>query len=125
MTNKEIEQKGKQILKQAEEKGLTDNFLFSTTFDRYLYQLKMLNQLQEECSKAETLVTKEYVKGRPTAVLNPTIRGLNPVSSEANKTLNTLLKVIDSFGKAESKKEEEKDILLDIINGNNCDNDED
>lgn len=125
MTNKEIELKGKQILKQAEEKGLTDNFLFSTTFDRYLYQLKLINQLQEECSKSETLVTKCYVRGRETVVLNPTIRGLNSVSSEANKTLNTLLKVIDSFGKAESKKEEEKDILLDIINGNTCDNDED
>lgn len=124
MTNKEIEQKGKQILKQAEDKGLTDNFLFTSAFDRYLYQLKLLNQLQEECSKSETLVTKEYVRGRETVVLNPTIRGLNSVSSEANKTLNTLLKVIDSFGKAENKKEEEKDILLDIINGNNCDDED-
>lgn len=121
MTNKEIEQKGKQILEQAKDKGLTDNFLFTSAFDRYLYQLKLLNQLQEECSKADTLVTKEYVKGRETVVLNPTIRGLNSVSSEANKTLNTLLKVIDSFGKSDGKKEDNSDILLDIINGSNED----
>lgn len=124
MTEKELKAKAKQILKEAESVGVTDNFLFVTTFERYLFELEMLDNLQKQIKESETLVEKEYIKNRKNVVINPLIRSYNSCSNEANKTLNSLLKIIESCGKNVAKKEEEKDILLDIINGNSCDDED-
>lgn len=123
MTNTEIESKGNEILKQAEETGVIDNFFFKSTFDRYLYQLKLINQLQDQIDNSPTVVEQTYVKGRSNFVVSPCIRGYNSLCSEANKTMNVLLKIVESFGKSD-KKDTEEDVLLNIINGSS-DNDED
>ena len=115
MTKKEREKKAKEILKLAEESGLQTNFFFCTTFDRYLTQLKLLDELDEARREYGNLVKKEYVKGRENLVISPAVSAYNNTVAGANRTAETLLKIIKGF-KAEEQVEA-VDPLLEIING--------
>lgn len=112
---KQLEIKAQEILKQAEESGVLNNFLFTTTFNSYLVQLKILAKLEEEINELGMLVTKEYVKGRENLVPNPAITAYNNTANSASRLVSTLLKVVQEF-KAD-KKGKEVDPLLEIING--------
>ena len=112
---KQLEIKAQGILKQAEESGVLNNFLFTTTFNSYLVQLKILAKLEEEINELGMLVTKEYVKGRENLVPNPAITAYNNTANSASRLVSTLLKVVQEF-KAD-KKGKEVDPLLEIING--------
>lgn len=112
---KSLEKKAAEILKQAEENGVQENFLFVTTFNRYLVQIKILDNLEKAINDDGTTVTKEYVRGRGNVYTNPAINAYNNTTNSANKTVTTLLKIIQGF-KAENKSKE-VDPLIDIING--------
>lgn len=112
---KSLEKKAAEILKQAEENGVQENFLFVTTFNRYLVQIKILDNLEKAINDDGTTVTKEYVKGRGNVYTNPAINAYNNTTNSANKTVTTLLKIIQGF-KAENKSKD-VDPLIDIING--------
>lgn len=112
---KQLEIKAQEILKQAEESGVLNNFLFTTTFNSYLVQLKILAKLEDEINDLGMLVTKEYVKGRENLVPNPAITAYNNTANSASRLVSTLLKVVQEF-KA-GKKGKEVDPLLEIING--------
>ena len=116
---KEWEKQAKEILKMAESSGLQENFLFKTTFDRYLTQIKILADLKQTIDQTDTLVTKQYVKGRGNLYANPAIREYTHLTDSANKTVQTLLKVLSGF--KGNKDEEDQDELLKIINGVNED----
>jgi hypothetical protein len=107
--------KANEILKLAENSGVHTNYFFTTTFERYLFQIKLLKELEQEIEAAGTLVTKEYVKGRENVYTNPAINAYNNTMNSANKTVSTLLKIIQGF-KAEDK-DKDVDPLLEIING--------
>ena len=113
--SKTLSEKAKEILELAEKNGVQTNFFFTTTFQRYLVQIKILEDLEREINDAGTLVTKEYVKGRENIYTNPAINAYNNTTNSANKTVTTLLKIVQGF-KAEDK-EKEVDPLLEIING--------
>lgn len=113
--SKTLSEKAKEILKLAEKNGVQTNFFFTTTFQRYLVQIKILEELEQEINDAGALVTKEYVKGRENIYTNPAINAYNNTTNSANKTVTTLLKIVQGF-KAEDK-EKEVDPLLEIING--------
>ncbi len=113
--SKTLTDKAKEILELAEENGVQTNFFFTTTFQRYLVQIKILEDLEQEINDAGALVTKEYVKGRENIYTNPAINAYNNTTNSANKTVTTLLKIVQGF-KAEDK-EKEVDPLLEIING--------
>ena len=108
------EKQAKEILEMAESSGLQENFLFKTTFDRYLTQVKILADLKNTIDKTETLVTKQYVKGRANLYANPAIREFTHLTDSANKTVQTLIKILNGFKKTEEKGDDE---LLKIING--------
>jgi hypothetical protein len=110
----EWEKQAKEILEIAESTGLQENFLFKTTFDRYLTQVKILADLKNTIDKTETLVTKQYVKGRANLYANPAIREFTHLTDSANKTVQTLIKILNGFKKTEEKGDDE---LLKIING--------
>ena len=112
---KQLEIKAQGILKQAEESGVLNNFLFTTTFNSYLVQLKILAKLEEEINELGMLVTKEYVKGRENLVPNPAITAYNNTANSASRLVSTLLKVVQEF--KTDKKGKEVDPLLEIING--------
>ena len=116
---KEWEKQAKEIIKMAESSGLQENFLFKTTFDRYLTQIKILADLQKTIDQTETLVTKQYVKGRGNLYANPAIREYTHLTDSANKTVQTLIKILNGFkGNGNGDSDDE---LLRIINGVNED----
>ena len=64
MENEKYKRQAEQIMKIAEENGVQGNFLFTTTFDRYLFLLDNLENLKEQIQKEGMTVQKEYIKGR-------------------------------------------------------------
>lgn len=108
-----LQAQAKEILKKAKETGLESNFFFSTTFDRYLTQIRILKSLEETINKMDTLVEKEYVKGRKNVVTNPAITEYNRTASAANKTVETLIRVLNNFSAAREK--EETDPVMEIL----------
>lgn len=114
----EWEKQAKEIIQMAESTGLQENFFFKTTFERYLTQIKILADLQKTIESTETLIEKQYVKGRGNLYANPAIREFVHVTDSANKTVQTLIKIINGFKSSDSK---EDDQLLAIINGDDDD----
>lgn len=115
LDTKGLKAKADEILKLAEQSGTHTNFFFTTTFNRYLVQIQILEELEQGIKDEGATVTKEYVKGRGNIYTNPAINAYNNTTNSANKTVSTLLKIIQGF-KAEDKGQE-VDPLLEIING--------
>ena len=118
---KTLQEQAEEIKKLAEESGVQTNFFFITTFDRYLSQLAILEELKASIEDNKSLVKQTYVKGRSNVVLNPAIRAYNSTTDSANKTVACLMKIINGF---KDENDNEIDRLLAIINGGE-DNDSD
>ena len=118
---KSLQEQAEEIKKLAEESGVQTNFFFITTFDRYLSQLAILEELKASIEDNKSLVKQTYVKGRSNVVLNPAIRAYNSTTDSANKTVACLMKIINGF---KDENDNEIDPLLAIINGGE-DNDSD
>lgn len=114
VNNDNFKEKADKIKEMAEANGLEDNFFFVTTFERYLVQINILDNLKKGIEDAGTTVSKEYVKGRKNLYTNPAINAFNRTTDSANKTVTTLLKIINGAGT--KKRKEEKDPLLELIN---------
>jgi tRNA(Phe) wybutosine-synthesizing methylase Tyw3 len=114
MKKTKLKAQADEILKLAEESGVQSNYFFSTTFERYLVQLKILEELKKAIDEEGMIVSKEYVKGRKNLYSNPAVAEFNRTTDSANKTVSTLMKIIKNFGVEES---EDSDPLMDIING--------
>lgn len=117
-----LEQQAKEIIKLAESAGVQTNYFFLTTFERYQTQISILADLKKRIDESDTLVTKEYVKGRENVYTNPAITEYNKTTDSANKTVACLIKIIKGF-KGEGNSED-IDPLVSIINGGG-DNDSD
>ena len=113
---KKLNEQAKEILKIAEERGVQSNFFFVTTFNRYLTQIKIIDELKNSIEKDGTLVTKEYVKGRQNIYTHPAVSDYNRTTDSANKTVGTLLNILKGFGQQDDESRGE-DPLLKIING--------
>lgn len=114
-TKKTLDQQAKEIIRIAEEAGVQTNYFFLTTFRRYQTQISVLNKLEEIIAESDTLVTKEYVKGRENLYTNPAITEYNRTTDSANKTVSTLIRIINGFRQEDEERDE--DPLLKIING--------
>lgn len=95
-----LEQKAAKILEEAEKKGLSENYFFQTTFERYQTQLKIMDELKDSIDIEGPLVEKTYVKDRPCLSVNPAISEYNKTASAANGTVTTLIKILASFSGA-------------------------
>ena len=111
----DLKKQADEIIKMAETAGLQENYFFKTTFQRYQVQIGILAELQKTIESSETLVEKEYVKGRGNLYTNPAITEFNRTTDSANKTVTTLIKILKGFKSSDSGKEQ--DALLAIING--------
>lgn len=118
-----LKAQAEEILRLAEESGVQTNYFFITTFERYQTQIGILDNLKLLIKDSDTLVTKEYVKGRQNVYTNPAITEYNRTTDSANKTVSTLIKIIKGF--KEENSEEDLDPLLSIINGGESDNEPD
>lgn len=99
MANKKLtmQEQVNTILEQAEEKGVSSNFFFVTTFKRYQVQMKILSDLEKAINEHGATVTKEYVKGRQNLVANPAITEYNKTATAANGTVSTLINIMKSL----------------------------
>lgn len=100
LTNAEQE---KIILEQAERRGVSNNYFFKTTFQRYKEQMRILKVLKKAIKEDGATVTKEYVKGRENIVANPAINEYNKTSTAANNTVQTLISILKSFADDDAK----------------------
>lgn len=119
MQKKSLKAQAKEIMKMAEESGLQSNYFFVTTFERYQVQLDILDALKTEIESNGLTVKKEYVKGRSNVYSNPCVSDFNRTTDSANKTVATLLRILKNFDVEQTQ--EERDPLLDIINGGDVD----
>lgn len=94
---KSLSEQADEILKQAESKGLMNNFFFKTTFQRYTVQMKIMNDLQKQIDADGATVTKEYVKGRKNVYTNPAITEYNKTATAANGTVSTLINIVKTL----------------------------
>ena len=114
--DKSLQEKADEIVAMAEDAGVQENYFFVTTFKRYQVQIGILSQLEESMAKDGMLVSKEYVKGRKNLYSNPAVNAYNRTADSANKTVQTLMKIVKEFG-GDNGKEKLKDPLLELING--------
>lgn len=96
LPDKDLGQLADDIMQEAKRKGCSDSYFFQTTFERYQTQLEILRNLKKSIKENETLVTKEYVKGRECIVVNPAISEYNKCATAANGTVATLFKLLNS-----------------------------
>lgn len=115
MKNTKYKKQAAQIIKIAEKNGVQGNFLFATTFDRYLFLIDTLEELKEKIKEEGLTVEKAYIKGEKNSYSSPNVKNYNATCNLANQTVQTLMKVIRNFNVEESKKE--LDPLMKMING--------
>ena len=92
-----LQEQANRLLEQAQERGVSSNFFFVTTFKRYQVQMKILSDLEKAIAEHGMTVTKEYVKGRQNLVANPAITEYNKTATAANGTVATLINIVKSF----------------------------
>lgn len=107
-----LQEKAEEILRKAEEKGVTQNFFFVTTFKRYQVQMKIMNELEKAMQSEGALVTKEYVKGRKNLVANPAITEYNKTSTAANGTVSTLINIVKALPSEDGEGKSKLEMLL-------------
>lgn len=94
---KSLQEQANELLEKAEQKGVSTNFFFVTTFKRYQVQMRILTDLEKKIAEDGPLVTKEYVKGRGNMYVNPAITEYNKTATAANGTVATLINIVKSF----------------------------
>lgn len=115
MENEKYKAQADKILELAKQAGAENNFFFETTFERYLVQLDILDDLAKTIEDEGMTVKKEYVKGRKNIYANPALSQYNKTVDSANKTVTTLMRILKDF--KNEKDTEDVDPLMSIING--------
>lgn len=98
-----LQEQANKILEKAEQKGVSTNFFFTTTFKRYQVQMRILADLEKAINEYGATVTKEYVKNRPNLVANPAITEYNKTATAANGTVSTLINIIKALSDEEAQ----------------------
>ena len=101
--NMTLQEQANEILRRAQEKGVSGNFFFVTTFKRYQVQMQILTELEKEIKSTGTTITKTYVKGRENLCTNPAIAEYNKTSTAANSTVSTLIQIIEKLSEEQVK----------------------
>ena len=118
-----LQEQADEILRLAKEYDVSNNFLFTTTFKRYVTQIKVLENLSKTISQEDILVTKEYVKGRGNIYVHPAVKEFNNTTNSANTTAKTLLSLIET-AKQQKDAGDDVDPLWQVLNGGGEDDDE-
>lgn len=101
------------LKKMANEYGVAENPLFIAAAEQYITQQKMISAIRKELDAADLAVSKQYVKGRENVYAHPLIKELTKHSDSANKTLETILKVITTLGKKQESTVDEFEAFID------------
>lgn len=106
----------KEIRNIAEKYGVDKNPMFESTLRNYETIQKAIEIIHKTLETEEMTITKEYVKGRENIYLHPAVKELPRQVDIANKTMETMLKIIKQFGIIE---ETETDGFESFINSRN------
>ena len=112
-TKLSLQEQAEQVLQKAEQKGVSTNFFFLTTFKRYQVQMKIMQELEKEINEIGATVKKEYVKGRTNVYTNPAITEYNKTATAANGTVSTLINIVKSFSSDDL--ETASDLMADFL----------
>lgn len=96
-TGMDLNKAADSLIKMAKEGGVEQNYFFTTTFARYQVQIETMENLKKEMEGKGLFITKEYVKGKENIVINPAISEYNKTSTAANQTVQTLIRIIQTF----------------------------
>lgn len=88
-----------ELLKMAEEYGVSDNALFISAAKQYGVQMKIIDSIEKILSDGDLMVSKEYVRNRENVYSHPLVKELPKHSDSANRTLSTMLDIITKLGK--------------------------
>lgn len=86
------------------------NFLYRTTLDRYVTQLDLLTNAQDDMNQNGLTVTKITPRGAEVEVANPAIQIYNQTASAANSTVSTLLRIVQTFKFMAAKADEDDEL---------------
>ena len=90
--------------------GVDKNPMFESTLRNYETVQKAIEIIHKTVEQEDLTITKEYVKGRENTYLHPAVKELPRQVDIANKTMDTMLKIISQFGV-----QKETDELLDFL----------
>lgn len=114
MASKTVEERVEELKKEAEEKGLLNNFLYEELLDNFAYQTNLMERLKAEIDSGDVITEKTYIKGAPNLSPNKLIATYNATSNARVNTVTAIAKVIKSF---EESRANTKDPLLEIMSG--------
>lgn len=109
-----LQEQANEVLAQAEQRGVSSNFFFVTTFKRYQVQMQILRDLEDAIKEHGATVTKEYVKGRQNLVANPAITEYNKTATAANGTVSTLINIIKTLSDENAGGSKLQSLLADL-----------
>lgn len=98
------------IMEMAKEYGVDENALFISCANQYALQQDVIERMKQSLDEEDNCtIDKEYVKGRPNLCINPLVKELPKHSDSANRTLATMIDIINKLG---HKPEQKNDSLL-------------
>ena len=99
-----------EIMEMAKEYGVSENALFISCANQYALQQDVIERMKKSLDEDDNCtIDKEYVKGRPNLCINPLVKELPKHSDSANRTLATMIDIINKLG---HKPEQKNDSLL-------------
>ena len=112
-TNDYYKEQAEKILKQAERDGVLNNFLFVTSFERYIDKTKRLQEIKAELTEAGYTIDKTY-NGSTNEVASAAYRNYIAICDSLDKTASLLEKITRQFRNSGASV---NDDLIDILNG--------
>lgn len=111
------EEQAEKILAQAKKDGVLNNFLFVTSFERYIDKTKRLQDIMKELTESGYTIEKTY-NGSTNGVASPAYRNYIAICDSLDKTASLLEKITRQFKNSGEKAD---DPLIDILNGGDDD----
>lgn len=99
-----------EIEQAAKAANCDTNFLYRSTLDRYVMQIDLLDQAQNDINERGLTIVKTTPRGAEIEVANPSIQVYNQTASAANSTVSTLLRVVQTFKFKAVKPDEDNDL---------------
>ena len=101
--SEELQRRIQEFADRATELGIADDLIFDTTFNRYVMQVNILENLKEQIEDGDLMVKKAYVKDRDNLYVNPAVAEYNKTSTAANQTAVTLVKLMTQLREGASE----------------------
>lgn len=87
------------IMKMADDYGVSTNPLFVSAAERYAIQIDVIRMMYDDLkASGKMTVKKEYVRDRGNVQPNPLLDKIAKGNDSANKTLATMMDIIERLG---------------------------